>query len=114
MCVKRNTLATTYSSGCVPFDNDTWKRANTYVTQTSCEKALGVFDAHLVNIPLEDSAKLRHSQQLVTELHSDLVAKLPPANRPTLADVVLRVDGRAEGSRYPNLILIPVRQLYGI
>ena len=82
--------------------------------QMSWEKALGVFDARLANIPLEDSTKLQHCKKVVTKLHQDIVAKLPGASRPPLINVVLQMDGRVEGSRYPNFILPQGRQLYGI
>ena len=82
---------------------------NTYLVQISCEKALGVFDARLARVPSRDGTKLRRCQQIVTTLHLDLVEKLSGANRPTPVGAVVRVGGRAEESRYPNL-----RQLYGI
>lgn len=82
--------------------------------QVSWEKALGVFDARLANIPRERGTKLRFWKQIVEKHHLDFVARLPAGETPTLAVLVQHEDGRTEGSQYPNLIPSGEREQYGL
>jgi len=83
-------------------------------TQLSWEKALEVFDDRLANATLEQGARLRGWRETVAEVYSVFVAKLPDAAPATLSSRANQLDGRTEGSRYPNLMLPWVRQRYGI
>ena len=82
--------------------------------QLSWEKALGVFDTRLVDVPLEKGVKLRHWRETVAAVYSDFEAKLPDAKPPVLILRARWVDGRIEGSRYPNLMFPEMRQQCGI
>ena len=75
------------------------------ITQASWRKALGVFDARLATVSLEDGKKLRHWKEVVAGVYSDFAAKLPNAELPPLATRAFWEDGRTEGSRHPNLLL---------
>ena len=80
----------------------------------SWKKALAVFDARLAGGTHEHSTKLRHWREIVAEVYADFEAKLPHAGFPNLTVQAGWVDGRAEGSRYPNLMLPGMGQRYGI
>ena len=86
----------------------------TNTTQLSWKKALGVFDARLAYATLEHGTKLRRWRETVTEVYLDFVAKLPDAETPILMLRATQLDGRTEGSRYPNLMLPWVQQQYGL
>ena len=86
----------------------------TNIVQVSWKTALGVIDARLATVPLEHGTKLRHWRETVVEIYSDFAEKLPDPELPTLARQASWVDGRAEESRYPNLMLPGVKQQYGI
>jgi len=55
------------------------------VTQVSWKKALGVFEARLVDALFEHGAKLREWREIVARAYLDFAAKLPDAEPPTLA-----------------------------
>ncbi|KAF9646810.1 hypothetical protein BDM02DRAFT_2889392 [Thelephora ganbajun] len=80
----------------------------------SWKKALGVFDARITNDTLERGTNFRHWRKTVAEVYSDFVAKLPGAESPILSSRARQLDGRTEGSRYPNMMLPWVRQRYGL
>jgi len=86
----------------------------TNTTQLSWKKALGVFDARLARATLERGTKLRRWRETVAEVHSDFVAKLPDAETPILTLYARQLDGRTEGSKYPNMMLPWVQQRYGL
>lgn len=76
---------------------------------------MGVFDARLANTHLRDDTKFRRYGEIVTGLYLDFVARVPNGGLPALARMMSpRVDGRTEGSQYPNLILPRERRQYGI
>lgn len=54
-------------------------------TQVSWKRALGVFEARLVDVSLEYGTKLRYWREIVARVHSDFAAKLPDVELPTLA-----------------------------
>lgn len=83
-------------------------------TQLSWEKALGVLEARLTHATLEHGAKLRRWRETVTDVHSDFVAKLPGAEIPPLTLRATQLDGRTEGSRYPNFMLPWAQQRYDL
>lgn len=84
------------------------------VAQVSWRKALQVFDARLTYVPLAYAAKLRHCREVVAEVYSDFVAKLPGVELPALARRTKLEDGRTERSRYPNLIPTEEKQRLGL
>lgn len=80
----------------------------------SWRKTLGVFDDRIAKVPSERAADLRNRKQAVTKAHLEFSVKLPDFRVPTLAWLVGWVDGRTEGSQYPNLIPPIARREYGI
>ena len=80
------------------------------IMQMSWKRALGVFDTRLANVTLERGTRLRHWKETVLEVHSDLEAKLPDAEPANLSSRARWVDGRTEGSRYPNLMVPGIKQ----
>jgi len=80
----------------------------------SWKKTLGVFDARLASRACEHGTKLRHWREIVARVHADFEANLPDAELPNLAVQAAWVDGRTEGSRYPNLLLPGMGERYGI
>jgi len=80
----------------------------------SWKTALGVFDDLLAGGTPGHSTKLRHWREVVAEVCADFEAKLPDAQLPNLVIQAGFVDGRTEGSRYPNLFLPGMGQRYGI
>lgn len=88
----------------------------TNITQISWERALGVFDARLVNVnvPHEHGVKLRHWRELVAEVHSDFAAKFPDAVLPTLVTQAKSWEGGwPEGLGNPSLMSPGVMSQYG-
>ena len=73
-----------------------------------------MFDARLASDTCERGTKLRHWREIVAEVYGDFEAKLPDAGYPNLVIKAGWVDGRTEGSRYPNLMLPGMGQRYGI
>ena len=86
----------------------------TNTTQLSWGKALGVLEARLTHATLEHGAKLRRWRMAVAEVHSDFVMKLPGAETPILTVRASQLDGRTEGSRYPNFMLPWAQQRYDL
>ena len=80
------------------------------VAQVSWKGTLTVFDARLANVTLEHGAQLQRWKETVTEVYSDFEAKLPDAEPTPLSSRTKLVDGRTEGSRYPNLMVPGVNQ----
>lgn len=72
-----------------------------------------MFDARLTSATLEHGTKLRHWKEIVAEVYVDIEKKLPE-EIPDLAIKAGWVDGRTEGSRYPNLLLPGMGERYGI
>jgi len=75
---------------------------------------LPVFDARIINLPSEESAPLRHYRKVVEEMHSDFQARLPGCEPPTVLSLAMLEDGTTKESKYPNLLPIGARILYGI
>ena len=88
--------------------------SNGRLGQDSWKKSLPVFDARIGNLPLEESAPLRHYRKVVEEMHSDFQARLPGCEPPTVFSLATLEDGTTKESKYPNLLQTEVRMLYGI
>lgn len=73
-----------------------------------------VFDARLAEVTPERGTELRRWREAVAEVYSDFVVKLPDAEPTTLTLRAFQLDGRTEGSRYPNLMLPWVWQQLGL
>jgi hypothetical protein len=73
-----------------------------------------VFDSRIAWLPPEESAPLRRHRKTVAEAWSDCKAKLLDDSPLLITSQLAFVDGREEGSRYPNFMLASVRSDYGL
>jgi hypothetical protein len=83
------------------------------VGQISWERSLAVFDSRIPWVSPEESASLRRHRKTVAEAWADSKAKLQDSPLLITAQSAF-VDGREEGSRYPNFMLASVRSDYGL
>ena len=57
---------------------------------------------------------LRRHREIVAETLSDFKAKLPDQSPLSITALLVFVDGREEGSPYPNFMLASERRSYGL
>lgn len=57
---------------------------------------------------------LRHQREIVAEACSDFKAKIPDQSPISVTALSVFVDGRQEGSKYPNFMLASERHGYGL
>ena len=73
-----------------------------------------MFDSRIGYLPHEESTLLRRHQETVKEAWSDFETKLPDESPPPITALLVFVDGRQEGSNYPNFMLASERWTYGL
>lgn len=88
--------------------------ANILTMQSSWTKALTVYDSRISSLSLEEGAQLWCWKQVVVEACADLERRMPRYEPPVLTSLALLEDGRAEGSKYPNLMVPAAREHYGL
>ena len=73
-----------------------------------------MFDSRVGYLSHEEGASLRRHREAVAEAWLDFKAKLPDESPPSITAHLVFVDGRQEGSRYPNFMLASERWTYGL
>ena len=82
--------------------------------QISLKRALDTIDERLGLCSHAERRSLRHWRGVIGEAHADFQAKLLLCGHSPLTLLVLSVDGRTEGSEYPNLMIRSGREPYGL
>lgn len=80
----------------------------------SWERSLVVFSSRIDYLSYEESSPLRHHREVVEKAWSDFKAKLPNESPLSITALLTFVDGRQEGSNYPNFMLASERWTYGL
>lgn len=73
-----------------------------------------MYDSRIGSLSLEEGAQLWCWKQVVADACADLERRVPKSEPPVLTSLALLEDGRAEGSKYPNLMVPAAREYYGI
>lgn len=74
-----------------------------------------MFDLRLSDRSHEENKSLRRHREVVAEAWTDFNAKLPDHQSPlSITARLVFVDGRQEGSKYPNFMLASEVQNYGL
>ena len=82
--------------------------------QDSWKKALKIYDSRISGLSAGEGVRLRRWGAIVAEAYADLEKRIPGFEPPVLTSLALLEDGRAEGSKYPNLMVPAARVYYGI
>jgi len=75
---------------------------------------LSVFDIRIESIPFEESGSLRYCRKVIGGMYSDFQAGLPECEPPIIHSLATLEDVVTEESKYPNLMSVQVRTMYGI
>ena len=73
-----------------------------------------VFDFRIESLPLDKGMPLRHFRKVVGEAYADFRAGLPDCEPPMIISLARMEDVTTKESKYPNLMLLETRMLYGI
>ena len=82
--------------------------------QVSFKRALDTIDVRLGSFPHAESESLRYWRGVIGKAHGDFEAGLLGCRVSSLTLLSMTVDGRTEGSEYPNLMLDSGREPYGL
>ena len=74
---------------------------------------MSVFDIRIESLPFEESGSLRYCRQVIGGMYSDFQAGLP-GEPPIIHSLATLEDVVTEESKYPNLMSVQVRTMYGI
>ena len=73
-----------------------------------------MLDSRISYLSREESGSLRRSQKIVAEAWSDIGSRLPEQTPLTLTALLVFVDGREPGSKYPNFLLPSEKLIWGL
>ena len=73
-----------------------------------------VYGSWISHLSLEESAQLWCWKEIVAEACADFERRISKCEPPILAALALLEDGRSEGSKYPNFMVLAARENYGI
>ena len=73
-----------------------------------------MFDSRISCLSYEENTSLRHHREIVAKAYSDFRARLPDESPLSITALLVFVDGREEGSTYPNFLLASERWGYGL
>jgi hypothetical protein len=73
-----------------------------------------VYDSRICCLSQEEGASLQHHREIVEEARLDMKTKLPNESPKSITASLVFVDGRQEGSNYPNFMLASERTSYGL
>ncbi|KAF9643500.1 hypothetical protein BDM02DRAFT_3123338 [Thelephora ganbajun] len=76
----------------------------------SWTRVIKVYDSRINSISVEEGARLWCWKQVVVEACGDFERRIPKCEPPILASLELLEDGRSEGSKYPNLMVLAVEE----
>ena len=82
--------------------------------QISWEKALNTIDVRIGLCSHAENESLRYWRGVIGKVHAGFKAKLLGCRPSPLVLLVMLVDGRTEGSDFPNLALPAGREPYGL
>ena len=82
-------------------------------TQISWKRALDMIDIRIGSRSHVEGTSLRYWRGIIGKAYADLQVNLLRCGPSLLISLALLVDGRTEGSRYPNLLLQNERENYG-
>ena len=82
--------------------------------QASWKRALDTIDERIGLCGSDaERGSLRHRRRVIGQTYDDFRAKFSGYKPPLLASLALSVDGRTEGSSFPNLVAPEEREPYG-
>jgi len=88
--------------------------SNGRLAQDSWKKSLPVFDVRIGALPIEMNRSLQHFQEVIEEMYSDFHTRLPGCEPPTLYSLATMEDRTSEESKYPSLMSLEVRMVFGV
>ena len=90
------------------------EQADDGANQISWERSLVTFDSRIGCLLHEESASLRYCREIVAAALADIEAKLPNPTPSVLSAQMMFLDGREEGSGYPNFLMVSEKDGYGL
>lgn len=82
--------------------------------QMSCKRALDTIDARIGLCSPTEGEQLRLWREDIGKMYADFQINLPGYQPSVLASLAMSIDGRAEDSVFPNLMLAEEREPYGL